>query len=99
MDQTLAVGLSQGAVYASLAMGFVIGYLATLSINIAHGVFAVLAIFVAASPVPSLGVFWAMVIAILVTAPCDVVSSIERPTRHQSQLAPIGHPPSARWCR
>lgn len=68
MTQTLVFGLSQGAFYALLAAGFVIGYRVTSCVNLAHGVYVAFAVFVAASLTPSMPLAMALLVAVLVTA-------------------------------
>lgn len=68
MTQALAAGLSEGAVYSLIAIGLVLAYSVSGTINLAHGEYFVLAILVAGSLAPTLGLIPAMVVAVLAVA-------------------------------
>lgn len=68
MTQALAAGLSEGAVYSLVAVGLVLSYSVSGTINLAHGEYVVLSILLTGSLAPSIGLLPAALVAILAIA-------------------------------
>lgn len=72
----LANGLSFGALYALLALGFVVIYRATGVLNFAHGAFLLAGVFTGAKVAENHGYFWGVLCGVLVGALCAVVVDV-----------------------